>query len=442
MKRVFIEKLDEWSKKSNRKPLVLSGARQVGKTWLLKEFGRLHYAQTAYVNFDRNEPLKALFKGSFDITRILTGLQAESGVRISAKDTLIIFDEIQQCGDALTALKYWCEDYPEYHIACAGSLIGLALQEGTGYPVGKTHSMTLYPMSFGEFLCAIGEETLLDVVQSGDAALVNAFAEKLKPLLKTYYLVGGMPAAVQAYATTLSLASAREVQEDILSDYNRDFAKHAPKIQVPRIRAIWKSLPVQLAKEDKRFIAGDVPTESGGKSRSRDLKDPFEWLEDAGLAYRVWNVTKPAIPLEGYRGRIFKLFGLDVGLLAAQSHLSPRAVMEGNRLFTEFKGALTEQYVQQEFRASAGAVPHFWTSSDSRTEIDFLVEGADQVVPIEAKAEENLQAKSLKAYRERFNPRFAVRTAMTGLRMDDGLVNLPLFALPSFSHVIRTDRER
>ena len=434
MERVFIDKLTKWSEKPNRKPLVLSGARQVGKTWLLKEFGRLRYAQTAYVNFDRNEPLKALFKGPFDITRILTGLQAESGVRIIAKDTLLIFDEIQQCGEALTALKYWCEDYPEYHIACAGSLIGLSLQEGTGYPVGKTNSMTLYPMSFGEFLCAIGEDALLDVTQSGDAVLINAFAEKLKPLLKAYYLVGGMPAAVRAYATTLSLTSAREVQEDILSDYNRDFAKHAPKIQVPRIRAIWKSLPVQLAKEDKRFVAGDVPTESGGRSRSRDLKDPFEWLEDAGLAYRVWNVTKPAIPLDGYRGRIFKLYGLDVGLLAAQSHLSPRAVLEGDRLFTEFKGALTEQYVQQELRACFGSLPHFWTSADSRTEVDFLVEGADQVVPIEAKAEENLQAKSLKSYRERYSPRFAVRTAMTGLRVDDGLVNLPLFALPSFSH--------
>ena len=435
MKRIFIEKLIKWSKSATRKPLVLSGARQVGKTWLLKEFGRTQYGKTAYVNFDRNEPLKALFAGSFDLKRILTGLQAESGVEITPGDTLIIFDEIQQCGDALTSLKYWCEDCPDYHVASAGSLIGLSLQEGTGYPVGKTNSMTLYPMSFAEFLCAVGEDALQKAAASGDAVLINAFAEKLKPLLKAYYLVGGMPAAVLAYARTLSLGTVREVQEDILSDYDRDFAKHAPKIQVPRIRAIWKSLPVQLAKEDKRFVAGDVLTESGGKLRSRDMKDPFEWLEAAGLVYRVWNATKPAIPLDGYRGRIFKLFGLDVGLLAAQSHLSPHAVLEGDRLFTEFKGALTEQFVQQELRAEAGVVPYFWTSDDSRTEVDFLVECADGVVPIEAKAEENLQSKSLKAYCKRFDSRFAVRTAMTGMRREDWLLNLPLFALQSFSSV-------
>lgn len=442
MKRIFVENLLKWSKSPNRKPLVLSGARQVGKTWLLKEFGNCRYAKTAYVNFDRNEPLKALFSGAFDLKRILTGLQAESRTEITPGDTLVVLDEIQQCGEALTSLKYWCEDHPDYHVACAGSLIGLSLQEGTGYPVGKTNSMTLYPMSFAEFLVAVGEESLQKAVESGDPAFVNAFAEKLKSLLKVYYLVGGMPAAVQAYVRTLSVASAREVQEDILTDYNRDFAKHAPKIQVPRIRAIWNSLPVQLAKEDKRFIAGDVPAQDGGKSRSRDLKDPFEWLEAAGLAYRVWNATKPAIPLDGYKGRIFKLFGLDVGLLAAQSHLPPHAVIEGNRLFTEFKGALTEQYVQQELRASSGAVPYFWTTEDSRTEVDFLVEAADEVIPIEAKAEENLQSKSLKAYHGRFCPRLAVRTAMTGFRRDEWMLNLPLFALQTFSSAIARDMKR
>lgn len=436
MKRIFEEKLVKWSKSSTRKPLVLSGARQVGKTWLLKEFGRLHYAKTAYVNFDRNESLKSLFAGPFDFKRILTGLQVESGVAITPGDTLIVFDEIQQCGDALTSLKYWCEDYPEYPIACAGSLIGLALQEGTGYPVGKTNSMTLYPMTFGEFLCAIGEEALSQVVASADVQLVNVFADKLKTLLKTYYFVGGMPAAVQTYSKTLSLEAVREVQEDVLSDYDRDFAKHAPKNQVPRIRAIWKSLPVQLAREDKRFISGNVLSESGVKTRSRDLKDPFEWLEGAGLVYRVWNATKPAIPLEGYRGRIFKLFDLDVGLLGAQSHLSVRSLLAGDHVLTEFKGALTEQYVQQELRASAGRFPYFWTDDSSRAEIDFLVEGEDDVIPIEAKAEENLQAKSLKSYRKRFNPKCAVRTAMTGLRSDGELLNLPLFALPSFSRIV------
>lgn len=288
-------------------------------------------------------------------------------MEITPENTLIIFNEIQLCGDALTALKYWQEDYPEYHIACAGSLIGLALQEGTGYPVGKTNSLTLYPMNFGEFLDAIDESKLRDVVESGDERLINAFSSRLKALLKVYCLVGGMPAAVEAYRGALSFNVAREVQNDILVGYSRDFAKHAPKNQIARIRAIWDSLPAQLAKSDKRFVAGEVRNENGGKVRSRDLKDPFEWLEGAGLVYRVWNVAKPALPLGAYSGSLFKLYALDVGLLAAQSHLPERVLLDGDSVFSEFKGALTEQYVQQELRDSGSKRPFFWTSSDSRT---------------------------------------------------------------------------
>lgn len=429
MKRLFANNLAEWSRKINRRPLVLSGARQVGKTWILKEFGRTHYAKTAYVNFDRNQPLKNLFSGEFDFKRILTGLQTEAGVDITPGDTLLIFDEIQQCGEALTALKYWQEDHNEYHVACAGSLIGLALQEGTGYPVGKTNSMTLYPMTFGEFLCAVGEEKLFEVVISGDDKLINAFGEKLKVLLRIYCLVGGMPAAVEAYRQSMSLSAAREVQDDILVDYARDFSKHAPKTQVPRIKAIWDNLPVQLAKADKRFVAGDVPNAGGGKTRSRDLKDPFVWLESAGLVYRVWSVAKPAIPLDGYRGNIFKLYGVDVGLLAAKSHLDAHAVLEGDRVFSEFKGALAEQYVQQELRAALGAAPFFWTTSDSRSEVDFLIEQDGNVIPIEVKAEENLQSKSLRSYRDRFDPPVCIRTSMAGMRRDDWIANVPLPAV-------------
>lgn len=429
MKRDFIKSLIEWSNKPNRKPLVLSGARQVGKTWLLKEFAREHYAKMAYVNFDRNDALKSLFTGPFNLKRIITGLQVESGVEITPGDTLIIFDEIQLCGEALTALKYWQEDYPDYHIACAGSLIGLALQEGTGYPVGKTNSLTLYPMSFGEFLDAIEETKLRDVIKSGDDQLINAFSPKLRELLKVYYLVGGMPAAVEAYRTTLSLSSAREVQNDILVEYSRDFAKHAPTNQVPRIRAIWEALPAQLAKEDKRFVAGEILTPNGVKARSRDLKDPFEWLEGAGLVYRVWNASKPSLPLDAYKGSIFKLFSLDVGLLAAQSHLPERVLLEGDSLFTEFKGALTEQFVQQELRAFGGVRPFFWTSSDSRTEVDFLIEYHGSIIPIEVKAEENLRSKSLKAYSEKFAPEFSIRTSMAGMRDEGWLRNIPLYAI-------------
>lgn len=430
MKRFYFKKLEQWSESPLRKPLVLSGARQVGKTWLLKEYGRTHYARVAYVNFERHPELGTLFEGAFDFQRILTGLQAACGVVVTPGDTLVILDEIQLCGAALTGLKYWQEDHNEYPVAAAGSLVGLAMLEGTGYPVGKTNSMTLYPLMFGEFLEAVGASSLVSVVESRDAGLLKAFGGRLRDLLRTYLLVGGMPAAVAAYAANWSLTDAREVQLDILSDYARDFAKHAPRRDVPRIRAIWDSIPRQLAKEDKRFVSAEVLMD-GKKARARDLRDPFEWLEAAGLVYRVWNVTKPALPLNSYRNHMFKLFGLDVGLLAAQSHLAPTAVLEGNRAFTEFKGALTEQFVQQELRAAIGRTPYTWAPPDSTAEVDFLVEDVDAVVPIEAKAERNLQAKSLGVYRAKFAPPRLVRTSLADMREADGLLDIPLYALPS-----------
>lgn len=428
MKRFFVDKLEKWADSPLRKPLVLSGARQVGKTWLLKEFGRTHFKQVAYVNFERHPGLGRLFEGAFDFRHILTGLQAASGVRIVAGETLVILDEIQLCGAALTGLKYWQEEHNDYAVAAAGSLIGLALMTGTGYPVGKTNTMTLFPMTFGEFLVAAGEDELWNLVKSGDVKLLAAFDAKLRDLLKTYLLVGGMPAAVAAYVQTLSLPDVREMQLDILSDYVRDFSKHAPKRDVPRIAAIWDSLPRQLAKEDKRFVSAEVSID-GTKARARDLHDPFAWLEAAGLAYRVWNVTKPALPLASYRNHMFKLFGLDVGLLAAQAHLSPSVVVDGNRAFTEFKGALTEQFVQQELRACLETVPFTWAPSDSSAEIDFLVESSAGVVPIEAKAERNLQAKSLGVYRTKFSPAIAIRTSLADPREADGLWDIPLYAL-------------
>lgn len=429
MRRFLMAKLEKWHEKTNRKPLVLSGARQVGKTWLLNEFGRTHFGNVAYVNFDKTEAAKELFGGGFDFKGIIAGLQAVCNVEIKPHDTLIVFDEIQTCPSALKLLKYWQEDFPEYCVAAAGSLIGLALMEGTGYPVGKTDSMTLYPMCFREFLEATGEERLSELVASGDGKLWNAFHDTLSRRLKDYLLVGGMPAAVAAFAANRSYAAAREVQNGILSDYDRDFGKHAPKVQIPRIRAIWRSLPAQLAKEDKRFVSAEVPSEDGSKSRARDLRDPFEWLEAAGVAYRVWNVSKPSLPLDSYRNHIFKLFGVDVGLLGAQSRIAPETVVDGSRIFTEFKGAMSEQYVQQEIRAVADVVPYFWTSPDSRCEIDFLSESAGAVVPIEAKAEVNLRAKSLKAFRERFSSPLSVRTSLAPWRPQEGLLNVPLYAI-------------
>ena len=433
MKRFSIKSLEEWKDNPRRKPLVMSGARQVGKTWLLKEFGKTRFDNLAYVNFDKDESAGALFDGGFDFKRLIAGLQTICNTEITPGNTLVVLDEIQLCPNALRSLKYWNEDAPEYHVAAAGSLIGLAMMEGTGFPVGKTHSMTLHPMSFPEFLTATGDEKLSEIVVSGDLTLANVFHETLCSRLKDYLFVGGMPAAVAAFADGRSFAAARVEQEDILADYDRDFGKHAPKEILPRIRAVWRSLPAQLGKEDKRFIASEVKGDGAARTRSRDVKDPLEWIEAAGLAHRVWNVTKPNLPLDSCRNHLFKLFGVDVGLLAAQSRLAPRTVVEGSRVFTEFKGALTEQYVQQELRASAGLVPFFWAAPGSQAEVDFLVESDGGVVPVEAKAERNLRAKSLRVFRDRFAPTLSVRTSLSAYERQDGLVNLPLYAIGSLA---------
>lgn len=439
MDRFAIEKLNKWRLGPNRKPLVLTGARQVGKTWLLKSFGQKEFSNIAYVAFDGNPALVDFFKGGYsDVKRLITGLQAATGVTIVPNETLIVFDEVQLCSEALTSLKYWQENASEYAVVAAGSLLGLHLQAGSGYPVGKTDSMTLYPMSFGEFLLAVGESGLWEILNSDDKKLCDSFALRLTELLKIYFIVGGMPGAVAAFLRNRNPADARDVQLGILSDYDRDFAKHVPKNQLSRIRSLWRSLPVHLAKEDKRFVASQV----SGVKQSRDLRDPFIWLESAALAYRVWNVTKPAIPLAAYQNHLFKFFGLDVGLLAAQSSIPVKALLEGNRLFTEFKGALVEQYVQQELRASCAMNPFYWSRADSQAEVDFLVESDDGPVPIEAKAERNVKAKSLAVFREKFAPPIAVRTSLSPYSRVDGLVDIPLYSLSSLKREISIDCQR
>lgn len=426
MRRFALEKLKNWRNRPDRKPLVFNGARQVGKTWLLKEFGRTEFRNFAYVAFDGNPAMREFFKAGYsDVKRLITGIQADTGVTVMPQDTLIVLDEIQLCPEALTSLKYWQENAPEYAVVAAGSLLGLELQSGTGYPVGKTLSMQLYPMSFGEFLCALGEEKIWELVCSGDWAMLCPFAVRLKEMLCLYFYVGGMPAAVDAFVKSRNPADARDVQSQILLDYDRDFAKHVPKNRLPRIRALWRSLPKHLAKQDKRFVA----TEVDGVKQARDLRDSFARLEGAGLGYRIWNVTKPNIPLASYQNHLFKFFGVDVGLLAAQSGISARAILEGDRVFTEFNGALTEQYVQQELRASCGMSPYFWARPDSQAEIDFLVECEAGIVPIEAKARCNLKAKSLSLFRNKFSPQLAVRTSLADYRKADGLLDLPLYAL-------------
>ena len=442
MKRFLLDRLDQWKRDPFRKPLVLNGARQVGKTWLLKEFGRLRYKRVAYVSFDRQTALASYFESDFDFNRIRSGIQAATGIAVTPGDTLVVLDEIQRCPAAIAALKPWCEDHNDYHVACAGSLVGLSLLPGAGWPVGKTTTLEVRPMSFGEYLHAIGEGALWDsCLLSGDGRGLDAFGRTLEFHLRDYLLVGGMPAAVEAFAVTRSHAEARSRQRDILRDYERDFSKHVPVALLPRVHAIWNAVPVQLSKPDRRFVASALAVDGSGKPvRARDLRDPFEWLESAGVVHRVWNSTSPGIPLSAYRNHSFKLFGVDVGLLGAQAGLPVEAVLEGSRVFTEFKGALVEQFVQQDLLA-AGDEPGTWMPPDSQAEIDFLVQNGLSVVPVEVKAERNLRAKSLGVYRKRFSPPLALRTSLSPFGRKDGVLDLPLPAIgawrryaPAFSN--------
>lgn len=443
MKRFLLDRLEQWRLDPFRKPLVLNGARQVGKTWLLKEFGRLHYKRVAYVSFDRHFSLMPYFESDFDFSRIRSGIQAATGVSVTPGDTLVVLDEIQRCPAAIVRLKAWCEEHNEYHVACAGSLVGLSLLPGTGWPVGKTTTLDVFPMSFGEYLHAVGAGMTWDsCVLSGDGRSLDAFGRSLENHLRDYMLVGGMPAAVAAFVETRSHAEARSRQRDVLRDYERDYSKHVPAALLPRVRAVWNAVPLQLAKPDRRFVAADVTVPgAAGKTRARDLRDPFEWLEAAGVVHRVWNATKPGIPLSAYRNHSFKLFGVDVGLLGAQAGLPVEAVLDGSRVFTEFKGALAEQFVQQELRA-AGDEVGTWMPPDSQAEMDFLVQNGLSVVPVEVKAERNLRAKSMAVYRRRFSPPLAVRTSLSSFGTKDGLLDLPLPAIGAWrKYVPRTDAD-
>lgn len=435
MKRDSIEQLISWKKNPRRKPLILLGARQVGKTWLMLEFGKRHFKKLAYIRFDQNKRMRASFEQDYNIPRLLEAIQMDAGFKITPKDTLIILDEIQECPRALTSLKYFCEEAREYHIVAAGSLLGLYEHSGTGFPVGKVDIYHLYPMSFGEFLKATGHELYVEALERQDWRLITDFASKYIDLLKLYYIIGGMPEAISTYLDTHDFEQVRNVQQNILLGYQRDFSKHAPPEQTPLISLLWDSIPKQLARENKKFMCKDVQE----TLRMRDLEIAMQWLMDAGLIHKVVRVSKPAFPADAYRESAFKLFFLDVGLLGAKSKLPIDAVLDGNRIFTEFKGALAEQYVQQELRATSDAIPYYWATANSQTEIDFLVQMGMEMVPVEVKAETNLQAKSLKAFCKKFKCPTAIRSSMAPWFVqdmpisDDGsickLINLPLYAV-------------
>ena len=422
-----MQHLIEWKEDPGHLPMIIRGARQVGKTWLMKEFGRTEFEKYAYINFDRNSRMKQLFSGDFDVDRILRGLSIESEVEIAPEDTLIILDEIQEVPAALQSLKYFCEDDRQrYNIVAAGSLLGISMHEGTSFPVGKVDSMDLYPLSFTEFLDATGNGQLVSLLEQQDFDMITAFKDKYIDLLKTYYYVGGMPAAVNAYLPKQNLNSVRRVQKRLLSDYEQDFSKHAPTAVIPRIRMVWDGIPSQLAKENKKFIYS-VLREG---ARAKDFELAIQWLIDCGLVHKVGRVTKGAIPLKAYQDLpAFKLYMMDVGLLAAMTDLDAKTLLKGNAIFTEFKGALTEQYVCQQLKTIEDLGVYYYTNDRGSCEIDFIVDTGKQIIPVEVKAETNLRAKSLKTYQEKFAPEIAVRASMADFKKEDRIVNLPLYAV-------------
>ena len=389
MERNLFGKLEGWKNKKKRKPLIIQGARQVGKTWIMKEFGKRYFKDTIYINFDNNEVMKNVFEIDFDISRIISAIKIEYGKNFEVANTLIIFDEIQEAPKALASLKYFYENAPQYAIIAAGSLLGVALHQGTSFPVGKVDFMHLYPLNFSEFLRANGEENLAELLQSQDYQMINAYSVKYTELLKKYYYIGGMPEVVQTYLDTEDFNEVRKIQRDLLKYYEEDFSKHAPKDVIPRIRMVWNSIPAQLAKENRKFIYGSVRE----GARAKDFELAIQWLEDAGLIIKNYRVSKPGIPLIAYMElNNFKMFMLDVGLLGARADITAKVLLDGSRIFEEFKGALTEQFVAQQLKAADREL-YYFSTKNSTGEIDFLIQQDMQCIPIEVKAEENLRKK-------------------------------------------------
>ena len=430
MYRIAIEKLYKWKNSKRRKPLIIEGARQVGKTWLMKEFGKQAYADTVYINFDSNSRMANLFSADLDTDRLIMGLELYAGRKINPENTLLIFDEVQEVPRALASLKYFYENAPQYHIVCAGSLLGIALHQGTSFPVGKVDFLKLYPLSFSEFLMATGNERFAELLKNQDYEMITSFKQTYIDALKHYYFVGGMPEAVQSFAESKDFNEVRAIQKRILAAYEQDFSKHAPNEIVPKIRMLWNSIPSQLARENKKFIYGLV--REGG--RAREYETAIMWLSDCGLVHKVSRVNAAGIPLKAYEDlKAFKLFIVDVGLLGCMTGLRQRTLLDGDDLFVEFKGALTEQYVCQQLKTIEDLGVYYYTNDRGSCEIDFVVDTGEQIVPIEVKAETNLRAKSLKTYRERFEPELSVRTSMADYKKEDWLLNLPLYAIENIT---------
>lgn len=433
MYRQKIEDLKAWQKSPRRKPLIVRGARQVGKTELIREFGRTQYRQTAYVNLDNNSRMAALFDGDFDVNRLIQGLKAETNVDIEPDSTLIVLDEIQEIPKALTALKYFCENAPQYHIVVAGSLLGVATHQGVSFPVSKVDYLELAPLSFREFLLALGEKHLVEMITppSVDQELLASFHDRLIDYIKTYCYVGGMPEVVASYAEQRSWNEVRRIQNNILFDYANDFSKHTPEASFARrIEQVWRIIPSQLAKENAKFVFGVI--RAGARAKEYELA--LAWLEEAGLVRRINRLEAPRIPIMSYaNASAFKLYHLDVGLLAAMVRLDERVLLEGNQVFTEFRGSLAEQLALQELQVDGGLDVCYWAmDGQSRAEVEFIVQTGSQIVPVEVKSEINLRAKSLAVYMNKYQPRLAVRSSVANYKKTDNLYDVPFYLLNNF----------
>lgn len=426
--RFILEKLLAWKNSPYRKPLILKGVRQVGKTWILKEFGKRYYENTAYFNFDENEEYKQFFETTKDVNRILQNLMLASSQRIVPEKTLIIFDEVQDCPNVINSMKYFCENAPEFHIACAGSLLGIALAKPSSFPVGKVNFMQIDPMTFEEFLLANGDGNLLNFLREWDLLepIPDAFFNPLYEKLKMYYVTGGMPEAVLMWTQARDVSAVQEALADITGAYERDFAKHPDVSEFPKISMLWKSVPSQLARENKKFIYKAVKE----GARAREYEDALQWLVDARLVHKIYRSTAPGLPVAAYDDlSAFKLYLVDVGLLRRLAQLAPTAFGEGNRLFTEFKGALTETFVLQTLLTQFEVVPRYWSQNNPPYEVDFMIQRENDIFPVEVKSEANTASKSLKKFKELFpdKVKLRVRFSLDNLKLDGDVLNIPLF---------------
>lgn len=430
MKRDIYKLLEDWKQSPRRKPLILNGARQVGKTYSLKHFGKTSYEKTVYLNFEKDEKLCQYFEDTLEPKQLIKIISIHTEEEINPKNTLLIFDEIQNCPKALNSLKYFCEEANEYHVVAAGSLLGVKTAGGKGFPVGKVNFLHLSPLTFFEFLSALGQEKIRQFLEDYNTyePIPNSIHEKLIQLLKFYFFIGGMPEAVAEYAKTENLDVVREIQFEILSAYEKDFSKHAPPHEIMKITTVWKQVHRQLAKENKKFIFAAIRK----SARGRDYEEAIQWLSDAGLIHKSYLVESPKFPLSAYAdNNIFKIFLLDVGLLGAQSNLSPHVIIDGDLLFTEFKGSLTENYVAQELTATKHKEPYYWTS-EGTAEIDFLLEEDHAIYPLEVKSGESQKKKSLLIYNQKYDPSKLIRTSTMNLKHNGNIYNYPLYLISRF----------